>query len=226
MTDERKVIVKKISYSKDTILNPEWSGWNMDEPLKLNLLPTPLGRQPSEYLKYAQDPTLVGRIHEIEVRALHNNSEIFFHLNWKDEHQDTVITEEHPFVDAAGIILPMDSRAPHTIMVTMGSPAYPINVWYWRADEPEKPRNVTAKGLGTTVTSKKSFLYSKARWENGKWNVVVGRTFALPEQKDEAVQLKPGIVTLASFAVWDGGNRERAGIKAFCPCQIELIIEK
>lgn len=226
MTDERKLIVQKIPYSKETILNPEWSGWNNLNPLRQNLVPTPLGRQPSEYLKYTQDPTLVGRIHEIEVRALHNNLEIFFYLNWKDEHPDTVMTEEHPFVDAAGIIMPMDSSAPHTIMVTMGSPAYPINVWYWRADEPEKPRNVTAKGLGTTVTSKKSFLYSKAKWINGRWNVVVGRTLALPEQKDEAVQLKPGMKTLVSFALWDGANRERAGIKAFCPCQIELIIEK
>jgi DMSO reductase family type II enzyme heme b subunit len=225
MSDERKLFVKKIPYSKEVIVNPDWSGWNNAEPLKLNLLPTPLGRQPSEYLKYAQDPTRVGRIHEIEVRGCHNNSEIFFHLFWKDEHPDTTMTEEHPFVDGAGIIMPMDSKAPHTIMVTMGSPAYPINVWYWRADEPEKPRNVVAKGLGTTVTSKKSFLFSKANWANEWWKVVVGRTFALPEQKDEAVQLKPGLSSLVSFAVWDGGNRERAGIKAFCPCEIRLLIE-
>lgn len=226
MSDERKLIVKKILYSKEIILNPEWSGWSTAQPLKLNLIPTPLGRQPSEYLKYAQDPTLVGRIHEVLVRSVHNNSEIFFYLTWNDEHQDNAMTEEHPFVDAAGIIMPMHKDAPHTIMVTMGSPAYPVNVWNWRADEPEKPRNVTARGLGTTVTSKKSFLFSKAEWSNGRWNVVVGRTLALPEQKDEAVQLKPGITSLVSFAVWDGGNRERAGIKAFCPCQIELIIEE
>ncbi len=225
MTDERKLIIQKIPYPKATVLNPEWPGWNILKPLKVNLLPTPLGRQPSEYLKYAQNPKLVGKVHEVEARALHNGSEIFFHLNWNDEHPDSVMTDEHPFVDAAGIIMPMDSKAPHTIIVTMGSQAHPINVWYWRADEPEKPQNVTAKGLGTTVTSKKSFLFSKAKWEKGMWNVVVGRALVLPEQKEEAVQLKPGITSLVSFAVWDGGNRERAGIKAFCPCQIELIIE-
>jgi len=225
MSDERKIVVKRMSYLREIFLNSEWSGWRMAEPLKLNLLPTPLGRQPSEYLKYAQDPRLVGRTHEIQVQSLHNGAEIFFHLQWNDDHPDNVMTEEHPFVDAAGIIMPMDNKAPHTIMVTMGSPAYPINVWYWRADEPEKPRNVTAKGLGTTVTSKKSFLFSRGVWSNGKWNVVVGRSFSVPEQKDEAVQLHPGMSTLVSFAVWDGGNQERAGIKAFCPCQIELIIE-
>lgn len=226
MSDERKLIVKKVSYQKETILNPDWSGWNLAEPLKLNLLPTPLGRQPSEYLKYAQDPSSVGKTHEVEARAVHNGREIFYCLTWYDEHPDTIMTEEHPFVDAAGIITPMDNKAPHTIMVTMGSPAYPVNVWYWRADEPEKPRNVTAKGLGTTVTSKKSFLFSKAKWQNNRWNIVVGRSLSLPEQKEEAVQLSPGIVSLVSFAVWDGGNRERAGIKAFCPCEIKLIIEE
>ncbi len=225
MSDGRKLIVQPTSYSETTLINPEWSGWNVPRPLKLNLLPTPLGRQPSEYLKYAQDPASVGRIREIEAKALHNGSKIFFHLTWNDEHPDTVMTEEHPFVDAAGIIMPMDSKAPHTIIVTMGSPAYPINVWYWRSDEPEKPKNVTAKGLGTTVTSKKSFLFSKAKWEKGRWNVVVGRALSVPEQKEETVQLKPGITSLVSFAVWDGRNRERAGIKAFCPCEIQLIIE-
>lgn len=225
MVEERKLIVRKVSLSKDALLNPDWSGWKQLVPLVVKLVPTPLGRQPSEYLKYAQDPARVGHIHQIAVSAAHNNQEIFFHLQWNDENPDTQMTEEHPFVDGAGIIMPMDPSAPHTIMVTMGSPAYPINVWYWRADEPQKPRNVTAKGLGTTVTSKKGFLFSDGKWEKGTWNVVVGRALALPEQKEEAVQLKIGMKTLVSFAVWDGSNRERAGIKAFCPCQIELIIE-
>jgi len=146
-------------------------------------------------------------------------------LEWEDDKPHEMITEEHPFVDGGGVLLPLKSDAPHTVMVTMGSPAFKINAWYWRADEPTKPRNIVAEGLGTTVTSKKSYLNSGAKWEEGKWKVVIGRTLSLKEQPEEAVQLEVGDRRLISFSVWEGGNKERGGIKAFCACKSELFIE-
>lgn len=224
--EKRKIIVKRIISSKEEILNPFWNGWEKSENHEFKLLPTPLGRQPSDYLKYTLNPEKVGKVEKLKVNTIHNGKEIFFRLIWEDDSADTISTPDHPFVDACGIILPFKPDAPHTVMVTMGSEAFKVNVWYWRADEPLKPRNVWAKGLGTTTTSKESFLFSRAIHDGKMWHVIIGRKMSLPEQNQEAAQLKPGMKTIVAFAVWEGGNRERAGIKAFCPCETTLIIEE
>lgn len=219
------VTSRRVSGSRAFLLHPSAPAW-LHTPLSvIHLLPTPLGRQPSEYLKYTQDPQKVGKVTKVSVATVHNGEDIFFRLTWDDPTDDAVSEERDPFVDATGVIMPFRSDAPHTIMVTMGSEAYKVNVWYWRADEPGRPRNVWAQGLGTTVTSKESHIFSQAHWTHTAWNVIMGRAMKLPGQKDEAVQLSPGMKTLVSFAVWEGSNKERGGIKAFCPCKTDLMIE-
>ncbi len=215
---------KRVSASRDVLIHPQSPFWTRLSPSQVTLLPTPLGRQPSEYLKYTQDPQKVGKTKDVDVRTAHNGEDIFFMLRWDDDNYNAVSTEEISFVDGVGVIIPFKKEAPHTIMVTMGSEAFKVNVWYWRADEPEKPRNVWAAGLGTTVTSKKSYLFSKCLWTGKQWNVVIGRKMHLPEQVEESVQLSPGMKTLVSFGVWEGSNKERGGIKSFCPCEMSFII--
>ncbi|HEY4716000.1 MAG TPA: ethylbenzene dehydrogenase-related protein [bacterium] len=219
------VFCKRVPLKREEILNPSGAFWSGLQPAATSLLPTPLGRQPSEYLKYTQDPQKVGKVKNVNIKAAHNGTDIFFMLQWDDDTLTTKPTAEAPFIDAVGVIIPFKNDAPHNIIVTMGSEAYKVNVWYWRSDEPDKPRNVWAQGIGTTVTTKQSFVFSRGKWENNKWSVVIGRKMSLPEQKDDAVQLTPNMKTLLSFGVWDGGNKERGGIKAFCPCEIHLIIE-
>ncbi len=226
MIYEKKIFIKRVKAKRDDLLNPLWSGWNLVEKYEFDLLPTPLGRQPSEYLKWTQDPQRIGKVKKLFVRGLHNGEEIFFYLSWEDENADTISTSDHPFVDGCAVIIPFKEDAPHTVIVTMGSEAYKVNAWYWKADEPTKPKNVWAKGLGTTQTSKESYLYSRGIHNGKMWYVVIGRKMKLEEQVDEAVQLGPGTKTLISFAVWEGSNRERAGIKAFCPCKTEMFIEE
>ncbi len=223
MTTVNTIISKRTSYNRGTLLDPAGSFWEGLPSLIITFLPTPLGQQPSLYVRYVDKE--FGKVKKIDMRSVHNGEDIFFKLEWFVDKPVTKITEGTPFVDGAGILIPMKHDAPHTIMVSMGSEAYEVNAWYWRADEPDKPRNIWAKGLGTTITSKQSYLFSKALLTGNRWSVVLGRKMQLPEQQDQAVQLVPGIKSLISFAAWDGANQERGGIKAFCPAPIELSIE-
>jgi DMSO reductase family type II enzyme heme b subunit len=223
MTAVNTIVSKRTPHNREALLDPVGSFWKGSSSTIITLLPTPLGQQPSLYVRYAEKE--FGKIKKIDIKSAHNGEDIFFNLEWFVDKPVTRMSEESPFVDAAGILIPMKHDAPHMIMVSMGSEAYEVNAWYWRADEPDNPRNVWAKGLGTTVTSKQSFLFSRAVLTGNIWNVVIGRKMQLPEQKDHAVQLLPGIKTLVSFAAWAGANQERGGIKGFCPAPIELIIE-
>ena len=47
----------------------------------------------------------------------------------------------------------------------------------------------------------------------------------MPEYKDEAVQLAPGGAVKIGFAVWEGSNGERAGVKSFSKEWRELALE-
>ena len=85
----------------------------------------------------------------------------------------------------------------------------------WRADLKDQPHNTIAKGLGTTVFSKTCPIQTKSLWGNGAWAVVFTRALAVPDLKDEATQLAPGATVKVGFAVWEGSNGERAGVKSF-----------
>jgi DMSO reductase family type II enzyme heme b subunit len=93
----------------------------------------------------------------------------------------------------------------------MGSANQPVNAWYWRADL-EAPISVTATGLGTTVRSANGSLSAAGSYESGGWRVVISRPFAVKGQG--LVALSPGQSGQVGFAVWQGSNQERAGIKA------------
>ena len=61
-----------------------------------------------------------------------------------------------------------------------------------------------------------------AGWSQGAWSVVLQRNLA---GSGEAANLAPGVQTKIGFAVWDGGNQERAGIKAVSADWTEFELE-
>lgn len=212
--------VKKVNGDLSKPLHPFSSVWQFADSVTLHLVPTPIGRQVARYLKYAVDLSKIGRINEAKVSALHNGRYIQFKLVWKDDSPDF---ERVDFPDAAGILFPLNKNAPQIVITTMGTEKEKVNVWYWRANEREQPKDVLANGLGTSETLKKSEVFSTGVWESGEWHVVMGRRMKV-ESKD-LVQFEIGEKRLCSIAIWDGSNMERAALKSFCPCAIEINIE-
>ena len=174
----------------------------------MTLQPTPSASQPSEYVINAWTERPYGLTSELRVAAAHNGEALFFRLSWQDESKDDGISDTDRFTDAAAVLIPVRRDAP---LQAMGSPEQPVNAWYWRPDL-ESPLSVTATGLGTTVRNQNGSLTAGASYTSGGWQLVISRPFAV--KGTEAVILHRGMTTQVAFAVWQGSNQERAGIKS------------
>jgi DMSO reductase family type II enzyme heme b subunit len=214
---------KKVSASREQLLDPAAAVWSSIPGESLKMDATPLANQPSEYIKASRDEKQIGKVKNLMVQAAHNGTDIFFRLTWEDESKNVEITDNNMFPDGCGILMPLAGGDPP--IDEMGTKDAPVNAWFWRADAEDKAHNTVAKGLGSTQFSKKCPIQAKSLWGQGAWALVFARPLAVPDQKDEATQLAPGSAVKVGFAVWEGSNGERAGVKSFSKEWRELTLE-
>jgi DMSO reductase family type II enzyme heme b subunit len=88
--------------------------------------------------------------------------------------------------------------------------------------EEEDAQNLIARGAGSAEQTPKSFSQARARWLDGRWEVVLARPL---QANGEGVRLAAGKAAKVAFAVWEGSSQERAGIKSFSKRWQELEIE-
>jgi DMSO reductase family type II enzyme heme b subunit len=208
------------------LLDPASREWNGIGAVDLSLQPTPLGSQPSLYIlaKWAENP--YGVIQRVSVRAAHNGERLYFRLSWADDTNNDGIRDTDQFTDAAAVLFPVDGNA---VLQNMGAPQAPVNAWYWRSDL-EEPFSVTAQGIGTTQRTQDPELGAQGAYGDGAWSVVIRRRLAhaadasLSHSQGHA-NLVAGASGLVGFAVWQGANQERGGLKATTPDWQPLEIE-
>jgi len=214
----------KTTISRDRMLDPLAAEWGRVPGEGIPMAATPLANQPSGYIKATRSADTVGKIRNLLVQTAHDGRDIFVRLSWEDASENRAITDNNVFPDGCGILLPLTSaEAP---LEEMGSRDAPVNAWFWRADfEAPTARNTIARGLGTTQFTTHSAVEAQAGWGHGAWAVVFARPLAVPEQAGETVQLAPGTSVKVAFAVWEGSNGERAGVKSFSKEWRELVLE-
>lgn len=212
---------KKVNAPSEALLEPNNSYWDQVPGEDVQMTGTPVGNIPSGYIRGIMDPEKVGKVRLIHVKVAHNDTDIFFRIEWKDESKNTEISDVNTFFDAAGILFPLKGDAP---ISDMGAKDQPVNGWYWRADL-EKPQNVTAAGLGTTQWTEKSFLSHKALYENGGWKLVFRRGLHVDDLPENTIQLNAGDVVKVGFAILEGSVGERGGVKSYSISWKDLKIE-
>jgi DMSO reductase family type II enzyme heme b subunit len=214
---------KRVEASTESLLDPQGTLWREAEEEVVELLPTPVPLQTSEYIQAVWTERQHGQIPEVRVRSLHNGEALLFRLEWDVPNPVTEISDIDVFADAAGILFHVGQEPSIT---EMGLPDMPVNPWFWRADLGDKPYSVTATGRGTTKRYVDNPLMSRSSWDAGTWRVVIGRPFEVLDPHPRTVELKPGLSTTIGFAVLEGANNERAGLKSYSPVWHELIIEE
>lgn len=215
---------KKVTDTRAQLLDPLSPQWNSIAGETLKMVATPLANQPSEYIKASRDPNTIGKVKSLMVQSAHNATDIFFRLSWEDPDKDFKVTDNNMFPDGCGILMPLHGGDPP--IEEMGSKEAPVNAWYWRADFKDIPRNVVAHGLGTTQFTKDCVVATKSHWGHGAWAVVFTRALDVPNEKSETAQFTPGKAMKVGFAVWEGSNGERAGLKSFSKEWRELMVDK
>jgi DMSO reductase family type II enzyme heme b subunit len=216
------VIARSVNVPSRTLRDPGAVEWTRLPQERLEMVPTPLDQQPTEFLRTVWEDQEFGAVKELRVRAAHNGVGLFFQLEWDDPTQDTETSDIDVFTDGAGILFPLRGDAP---IESMGSDDQPVNAWYWRADFGGEPKNVTASSTGSSVRLEAGSLRVRSRWSDARWTVVFGRAFTIEESPDIAVPLAPGKTTKVGFAIWEGGSGERGGFKAFSEEWQELEIQ-
>lgn len=211
----------RVSASSDALLDPQGDAWRSLGRERIQMTATTLSQQPSEYVRAKWAALKHGETKEIRVAAAHNAEAIFFRLEWDDATDDSHPNDMADFPDQAGVMLPIKADA---LIEQMGERFKPVNMWLWRADV-ETPYYVTATGHGTANRHAESPLSGRGAWRDGTWSVVISRPFHVRLPSEFVVPLAPGVVHKCTFAVWQGSNKERGGLKAYGPVWQTLEIE-
>ena len=202
------VEVRRVTAGDAVLLDPASREWNAVRASELTLRPTPITAQPSLYVQAKWNDEPYGILARLAVRAAHDGARLYFRLFWMDETNNEGIRDTDQFADAAAVLFPVNSDAP---LQSMGSPEAPVNAWYWRADL-EDPLSITAQGTGTTRRTQDTELQAQGHHSNGAWNLVICRRLA--SSGEGYISLTPGVSGKVGFAVWQGANQERGGLKA------------
>ena len=197
-------------FEVDAVLQPDAALWRDQTAETVKMKGTPLDMQPTAAIKAAWADKKIGIVETVQVAAVHDGERIAFRLEWNDSTENREITDTTAFPDACAVLLPAVQYAP---MAVMGAVGMAVNAWYWRADENGRGRHVLAEGLGTSRTIGYETVRGNGVHKNGRWHVVITRAMKI-ESPDNPAQLEPGQSTGFGVAIWEGGQSERAGIKA------------
>jgi DMSO reductase family type II enzyme heme b subunit len=111
--------------------------------------------------------------------------------SWTDYYPDEVLgaTDARPYAGALGIENPISRGVASPVLDQM------------------------AEGWGSMTVKPDQHALGKGVWKDGSWRVVITRPMVSDDVN--APRLLPGDRTVVAFAVWEGGNREVGGRKAW-----------
>ncbi len=207
----------KVSSLTPSDASPDSDLWSRVPAYGLKLSPAPVATvDTSPYIRRAfrnVDAGAAGSaaIGSVNVQAVCDGRLLNFRLEWEDPTEDAHAGGTTSFPDGAAVMFPVK---PGASAMTMGSPEAPVNMWLWQAGR-EAPFDVLSRGIGSTTRRDPSAsgLSGKGVYTGGRWRVVMSR--GLKGDGIEFVNLAGRRVLTVSFAVWEGGGRERGPLKAF-----------
>ena len=203
-------VVKAGKLEGDLPETPDDERWNSAEPTSFFLVPQIIAAE--RHFTPSNDT--------ITLRALYNDEEVAFLLEWDDrtksipgDEKAEKIADENIAEDAIAIQLPVKlPEGTEKPYFAMGDAAHPVNVWQWSSGSTEVPASITlVNGRGVEDIENREAadigIRAQGGYESGTWRVVVRRalTTADPEQD---IQFVEGAFIPIAFAAWDGSNSE------------------
>lgn len=155
-------------------------------------------------------PSITGtpRAQRLRVQAVRAGGRVFLKLAWSDPTANDAVRDTAQFADGAAVQFPVNSKPSTTPF--MGDAQQAVNVWHWRADG--RTENLVAHGFGSAARLPLGELRAAAARTGEGWEVVFTRR--LHARPGEGADLRGRRTLPVAFAVWDGDNQERDGLKA------------
>lgn len=204
----------------EELRNPRANAWTELKAHKVSLVSAPVAMQQSKYIVGKWKDGDFGKTNSVGVQVLHNGDILAIRLEWSNPQQNTQRFDNNDFPDGAAVLFPLSERAP----IFMGMEGHPVDIWHWRADRPEQAVVNHASGIGTSKVVDEDSVTTGATYDQGHWSVVFCRKLRAPESTTQFAQFSIDKVIKMAFAVWDGGNSERGGLKAFSPAWLEVTL--
>lgn len=211
------------SHRVDSIKNyltPDAAHWARVPATQVNMMPTPLQMQPTEYIRVSWANKQYGQIQKLEVASVHDGETWALRATWTGsspgERESADALSDFP--DALAIALPVRNNP---VLALMGAKDAPIEYLRWSAKK-EGVESRIATGIGQSEAGPEIKRTAQAVTNGAVRQLVITR--AMGTGKDIA-PLAAGKKTGVGFAVWLGANDERAGIKAFSIDWTELDLE-
>jgi DMSO reductase family type II enzyme heme b subunit len=204
-------VVRALKRDGELPASPEDPSWAQAQPTTFLLVPQLIAEE--RFFTPSNDT--------ITVRALYNEAEIAFLLEWDDRTKSTPgdekaekIAEPEMGEDSVAIQLPVQlptgAEKPY---FGMGDPAHPVNIWQWKSGSVEKPQSVELmNSRGFESIEKRDAVGAGIRAEGsyraGTWRVVMKRTLTTTDPGQD-FQFVEGAFIPVAFAAWDGSNAEQ-----------------
>ncbi len=191
--------------------SPDDERWQQATPSTFVLVPQIIAKQ--RFFTPSNDT--------ITVRALYNDTDIAFLVEWDDRSQSLpgnddaeTIADKPMSEDAVAIQLPVTiPEGVEKPYFGMGDAVHPVNIWHWKSGTTEIPESIT-------LTNSKGFkeielrdaetirLNASSQYHEGTWRVVINRALNTDEA-DKDIQFSAGRFIPIAFAAWDGSNSEK-----------------
>lgn len=213
--------VKQLDIEAQGFGDPDSDVWSGITARKVSLVPAPVALQPSKYIQAKWKDGEFGKVGSLGVQVLHNGKELAIRLEWENTQSNVRRFENNDFPDGAAILFPLSKHAP----LFMGAPGEPVDIWHWQADRPDTAYGNLATGIGTSKVMDEDAAVTQSLYRGGRWMVVYRRAMSVKTPATEAAQFAVDKPIKMAFAVWDGGNAERGGLKAFSPEWLEVTPE-
>lgn len=193
--------------SEKPVEGPNDPLWDKIEPAALYLFPQ----------IFTAEKDYTPSIGSVVVRAVYNENEIAFLLEWDDptnsmpwDAKALEIADGQVFPDSIAIQFPAgQSRPGEKPYFGMGGPR-PVVIWQWKgqeaADALQSVRVLDARGARDIVARQDAGGITAAGvYDRGRWRVLMKAPIKGPE-KDPVFE--EGVFAPVAFALWDGSNNE------------------
>lgn len=195
---------------------PAFAGWQDVSIASIDMIPAPLELQPNDYVQASWQDRPYGRIETVSLQSVNDGKQIAFRLRWASDRPNSGAGEG--FADAAALAFPVRGEP---ILLQMGSEDEPLHFVQWTA-RGNTVRSAGATGIGSSLPAAPVAEAVKSGWSSGYWTVVFVRDL---DGAKGTSRLEAGKQSMIGIAIWNGGNEERAGIKAVSPDWTEFMIE-
>ena len=152
-------------------------------------------------------------IDSVNVKSFYNDTEVAFLFTWDDRTNNITLEETDDFgqsyIDGLAIQFPVKvPKGP-----TDEKPYFlwggkkPVYLWQWMASEPDKIKELTAKGIDKAEEQEdQGNVQAKSEYKDGQYKLWVKRSLKTEDRKD--LQIDPAVFVPIAFSAWDGANRD------------------